>query len=521
MSFEQKPNENDLGHQEDALIPTPDLPPRLTTSVQRSHPTPLSPPHVPNRNIFAVVLKNKRQITSLTAGLIVLLGSGVHTVWAFWEIFASSSWLELEVITTVGAWYLGTICGSIIAAVLIPTWSKKRIYIFAALILLLSSLLFTARLFTDLRINSVLSSGRFLAGLANGLAYLTVITHAGENSVNQIRGVILRGIGYVSAFSLFMAGFTTNGTKENDIDSECIMGFLNCFYSILALAVAPFLTIESAPYLLKYSSNCSVSERDELVIATMVKLRNEKGETPKIRHDFIEMKHQLNEDELDSRNPFSIDNLRPLLIVCGVRVLSVCAKNIPFTVLIMGLFNQQINPDSINLYLLLSLLTARFIFGMCTMFFIDQFERKKYLYFFSILCGILLFVMCIMVLFSVSQDFFHTPFSINIFIIIFFIFASMSIDCVGHVQTSEAFSFATKSWSIIIATGIEHIVHMVFITLFKLHSDTSAFFAISIGLIIMGWSTLLTVPRKTKGLSLRQTRDIYRKVKFNFLFESA
>lgn len=69
MSFEHKPNENDLGQQEDALIPTPDLPPRLTI-VQRSQPT---PPHVPNHNIFAVVLKNKRQITSLTAGMCISL----------------------------------------------------------------------------------------------------------------------------------------------------------------------------------------------------------------------------------------------------------------------------------------------------------------------------------------------------------------------------------------------------------------------------------------------------------------
>lgn len=65
MSFEQQQNENDLGQQEDALIvPSPELPPRLTTTVQRS-----PPPHVSNQNIFAVLLKNKRQITSLTAGM--------------------------------------------------------------------------------------------------------------------------------------------------------------------------------------------------------------------------------------------------------------------------------------------------------------------------------------------------------------------------------------------------------------------------------------------------------------------
>lgn len=389
-----------------------------------------------------------------------------------------------------------------------------HVQILSAIILLLSSLLFTARTFTDLRVNSVLFFGRFLAGLANGMAYLTVITQAAENAVNQIRGVILRGIGYVLAFSLFLAGFTTNGTIENDINSEYIMGYLNLFYSILALILAPILTIESTPFLLQRTNDgFTTAEREALVIATMVKLRNEKGETPKIRHDFIEMKHQLNEDELDSRNPFNRRNLRPLCIVTGVRLLSVCAKNLPFTVLIMGFFNHLINPGRFSLYMLFLLLSCRFIFGMITMFFIDKFERKKYLYIFSIICGILLLITCALVLNDSEQNIFQSSY-LSIGIIIYFIFASMSIDCIGHVQTSEAFSYATKSWSITIATGIEHLVHVLFICVFKLQYDVSAFVLISIGLIVMGLSTLLTVPAKTKGLSLRQTRDIYRRVEY-------
>lgn len=65
MTFESEIEVNNgLGQQGDALIPRPELPPRLTASVQRS-----PPPYVSNQNIFAVLLRNKRQITSLTAGL--------------------------------------------------------------------------------------------------------------------------------------------------------------------------------------------------------------------------------------------------------------------------------------------------------------------------------------------------------------------------------------------------------------------------------------------------------------------
>lgn len=52
----------DTSQPEDALIP--DLPPRISTEVQRS-----SPPYATNQNLFSVLVKNKRQITSLTAGI--------------------------------------------------------------------------------------------------------------------------------------------------------------------------------------------------------------------------------------------------------------------------------------------------------------------------------------------------------------------------------------------------------------------------------------------------------------------
>lgn len=51
--------------QDDALLPKPALPPRIAAQqVQRSN----QPPYVPNQNVLTVLVKNKRQITSLTAG---------------------------------------------------------------------------------------------------------------------------------------------------------------------------------------------------------------------------------------------------------------------------------------------------------------------------------------------------------------------------------------------------------------------------------------------------------------------
>lgn len=54
-------NDTDLQHS-DALIQSPALPPRNVLGYQSSVP------YVDNRNVFRVLLKNRRQISSLTAG---------------------------------------------------------------------------------------------------------------------------------------------------------------------------------------------------------------------------------------------------------------------------------------------------------------------------------------------------------------------------------------------------------------------------------------------------------------------
>lgn len=58
-------NETDLQqHQQhsEALLQSPELPPRNATTV------PAIAPYVENQNVFRVLLKNRRQISSLTAG---------------------------------------------------------------------------------------------------------------------------------------------------------------------------------------------------------------------------------------------------------------------------------------------------------------------------------------------------------------------------------------------------------------------------------------------------------------------
>lgn len=71
--------------------------------------------------------------TFTSTGLIVLLGSGVQTVWAFWQIYAYYPAGYIPMIEkdffTIGSWYITSIIGTAIAAVLLKNWSKKRLYV--------------------------------------------------------------------------------------------------------------------------------------------------------------------------------------------------------------------------------------------------------------------------------------------------------------------------------------------------------------------------------------------------------
>lgn len=82
-----------------------------------------------NLRIFLRAYAHVRTYT----GLIVLLGSGVHTVWAFWQMYAVTptayTWIVFQDFFIIGSWYIATIFGTMVAAALVSRWTKKRLYV--------------------------------------------------------------------------------------------------------------------------------------------------------------------------------------------------------------------------------------------------------------------------------------------------------------------------------------------------------------------------------------------------------
>lgn len=81
------------------------------------------------------VIENQ-QISSyfvLCVGLMVFLGAAIHIVWGHWRLEVLSSWKlrpnHVILQLTMGSWYFGCICGTLLAAVFIKTWTKKQLYV--------------------------------------------------------------------------------------------------------------------------------------------------------------------------------------------------------------------------------------------------------------------------------------------------------------------------------------------------------------------------------------------------------
>lgn len=88
------------------------------------------------------------------------------------------------------------------------------------------------------------------------------------------------------------------------------------------------------------------------------------------------------------------------------------------------------------------------------------------------------------------------------------------------VYLSEAFSTAKKPWSISLATGIEHLLHIFMIGMsyigIEYVAQINAFiFVTGVMIFVLGLFLVLTLP-ETRNMTLRQARDAFLKFSIQF-----
>lgn len=349
--------------------------------------------------------------------------------------------------------------------------------------------------------------GRIFSGLSYGTAYITTVTHAAENSTKEMRGRVLASINYMIMISIFTVsiynGILFPNGKEQYIEFSFSLFTIGLFYCLLGLVLTPCLTYESIPFLLKRN-------REPEAFETMMKLRNETFETWTIRNDMQEMKLmvQQDKDEQWDKNIFARGNIRPLLILVGVKFMAVTSNNWFFNRIMMNFTAVNIDDVQVADYSGGILTGVRMAVALIPLFVMDKFSHKKLLTVSGAVSGVLLLILGMFSSLSLSyyEYALWLPMTASI---LYQCVVGVSIDPLQHILLGEAFSTSTKSyWSFTFVTIVEHLLQ-IFMFLSVTNSFDVVLYVFGIASIFASFGFYYYLP-ETRGMSLRQARDEFQ-----------
>ncbi|GAB0088059.1 uncharacterized protein DMENIID0001_024390 [Sergentomyia squamirostris] len=443
--------------------------------------------------------KNKPQSNSVGAGIMIMLVSGLHIGWSIGSPnLKLQVWFENvpdgEIILALSSFYIGAIIGSLIVIFLLPMWEKKTIYYVGAILSVISN----APLIGFPNESIVIILCRILAGISHGFIYITVIIHASENAVKEVRGMIIGSIHLCIIISVFTTTILMGiGQEEHDdsFEPNMIIGIIGTVYSLMAIPMIPFLTYESVVFLIE-------RQRYSEAIRNMIKLRNESVETWEIKNDYDEMKLMVVEDVRTSKSIFKDGNLRPLLLMILVKFLFILSFNYGLNMV------KFLSVDDV----LMGHWSSSWLFGIrmtvatFAIFFYDIFGRRIILAVSAGGTAISLLVYGFLNL-GVQGSY--------VGVIASEIFLGIGLGSVSDIFLSEAFSTRKKTLSMMVASICEYSVQITLIlSLLNIptRSYEDAFVFTTGGLMIVITIFLYLQLPETRFMSLRQTRDEFRLV---------
>lgn len=363
----------------------------------------------------------------------------------------------------------------------------------------------------------MIALGRFIAGLGHGIAYVTTISHGAENVIKEMRGRLISSIHFLIYSSVFTLSIVMMYSYPftGGIRTERMVGILAVAFSIMGLAFTPCLTYESIVYLL-YGND------EQHALENMIKLRSESVVTWNISNDLQELKLMVTEDRLKSRNITKDSNLRPLLLMLALSVVTGLSSNLILNTNLIEItkksfidLGESINDTDPNMSSIATviLVTFRFAAGIVMVLFGDLFSRKKIL---RLTAGVS--AMSLLIAQILSRYTLEYTNGINwisgVFVVAFQIFIGAGVESMQHVLMSEAFSTAKKYWSIAFIAVIESLIQIAIIAISFIDEGdifVSIFVYCSIVLIALMTVLLHMKLPETRGISLRQARDEFTK----------
>lgn len=417
------------------------------------------------------------------------------------------------------SWYVSAIFGGMIGSNILHWQKKKTVYVSSiflsfrkickcncnfqcscATILAISSLLM---LLWDYQFAAVITS-RLMAGLAHGILYTVLIAHFGEVAAPEYRGRALAHINLMMTFGIFLFTLThyANATS-NEFYIERLFGIIAFLISIVSLIISSLLTLESPVYLLRI-------EHEHKARVNMMKLRNTSVETDSLHNEIEEMQKMVNEDIVQSFNLFSEGNFVPLLLMCCVRFIAFLVNNWALNNVQIRLARSILRPVHRQAIPAI-LMFVRFLMAIVPTFFSDILPRKSMLVVSVGLTTIALLVSGTLILVNHSS---------SIYVLLAFIVTHQvtvfGIEPAQHILLSEAFPLYKKRWAVTFLTTFEYALQLsVIVALTDVGTSDEVFYGVNFttaGLVLAVGAILHFTLPETANLSLRQARDVYRRI---------
>lgn len=347
--------------------------------------------------------------------------------------------------------------------------------------------------------------GRCLAGFAHGILYNAVITHASENVVKDIRGMLLSTMNCMMFSGVFVSSTLTASLTYryyyDDISSDVIFGIFGLVFSVLGVICTIFLTYESIPYLLR-------RDNESEAIVNMLKLRNESVMTTVLTNDLDEMRLMVAQDVRDNQNILTDGNASVTGKMIVLRLISTSTNNLLLNFVLIS-FTKGISRSYIYYMAPMILTGTRFVGSFIPVISTDFIKRKVHLTGSGVISAILMLILAIIYA-TVPTYWVLAALSIA-----FQFFVSIGIDPMQLILLSEAFSTSKKAWSIACVTTAEYLLQIMFIGIFFVGEITytrvnAILFVTAVVILPLVILLQFAIPETFKK-SMKETRDLFRK----------
>lgn len=360
-----------------------------------------------------------------------------------------------------------------------------------------------------------LITGRMLIGLPYGIVYVTLVAHAGENSVPEKRGSVVGTLGLMQAFCVYLF-LAASFIDERFIDTvHLLVGVLSLVWLLLCAVLTPFITYESPVFLLQ------TGHTDVEVTRTMCKVRKLRPLMWSVPNDLDELKRYLADESgrLDAA-PWRHGNGRPLLVVAVLRVIAFLTNIVVLNAVQISLVRSMwpagdpvieeavfAGGPAIEAWVFA---LVRVLATVIPLYRVDKLGRKAFVRVLAV-GGIVQLVLAVVL---TTVDHRGRTGLLALVALVPALFGGGGADVVPHVVAAEAFALRKKPWSLALTAAVEHVLHVAAVAvMLALPGDSAAVpFAllyVSAGIIVGLAVLLMYVMPETRAMTLAQSRDAF------------